>query len=121
MSVSKTLNFLYFHRRRVAVTTVLVGTYFGTCYNARNWNNQILKIGIAGFNLALGLPIEAFNLRVLCAGRDPLVHLGIVHGGIVFVHRKDETNIVPSTQESKVTGEYGFELVWAVPCRELDH
>ena len=48
MNLKNAINFVYFHRRRITVTTGVVGTYFSTCYSARNWDNELIKIGIAG-------------------------------------------------------------------------
>jgi uncharacterized membrane protein len=45
---SKAINFLHFHRRRVAVTVGVVGAYGLTCYKAIKWENEILRFGIAG-------------------------------------------------------------------------
>jgi len=48
MKLSKAFNILHFHRRRVAFTAGALTVYFGTCYHAKNWQNEILRIGIAG-------------------------------------------------------------------------
>jgi hypothetical protein len=45
---SKTINFLYFHRRRAAVTATFCGLYGATCYSALSWQNEVLRFGIAG-------------------------------------------------------------------------
>lgn len=44
----KTLNFLHFHRRRVAVSCAFVGGYSYTCHKARFWQNDVLRLGVAG-------------------------------------------------------------------------
>jgi len=46
--ISKTINFLHFHRRRAAVTVAFCGAYGLTCNSARKWENEVLRFGIAG-------------------------------------------------------------------------
>ncbi len=45
---SSLLNFLHFHRRRVAVSCFSVSCYGALCYNALGWKNDLLRLGVAG-------------------------------------------------------------------------
>ena len=45
---SSLLNFLHFHRRRVAVSCFSVSCYGALCYNALEWKNDLLRLGVAG-------------------------------------------------------------------------
>lgn len=44
----KTINFLHFHKRRVAVSAFCVGAYTVTCVSATKWQSEVLRFGIAG-------------------------------------------------------------------------
>jgi len=46
--MSKVLNFLHFHRRRVAVNFFTASCYGALCYSGKEWNNDLLRLGIAG-------------------------------------------------------------------------
>lgn len=48
MNATKYINFAHFHRRRLAVTTLCVSGYMGTCYKAKSWNSDLLRMGFAG-------------------------------------------------------------------------
>ena len=41
-------NFVYFHRRRIAVSCVAVSCYSGMCYSALTWKNDLLRLAVAG-------------------------------------------------------------------------
>ena len=41
-------NFLYFHRRRLIFNTSALIAYSTVCYKARNWDSEIIRMGIAG-------------------------------------------------------------------------
>ena len=44
----KLINLLHFHRKQVLVGGVFVGCYATTCYKTRTFNNEIIRMGIAG-------------------------------------------------------------------------
>ena len=41
-------NFLYFHRKRAAVTVGFSTSYGYLCYKGRTLNNEMLRMGVAG-------------------------------------------------------------------------
>jgi hypothetical protein len=58
---SRALNFIYFHRRRIAVTAGFCGAYGMTCHSAIKWKNDVLRLGIAG-SLATVFIEAAFHM-----------------------------------------------------------
>ena len=41
-------NQLYFQKRRIFISSAFCAMYFGTCYKAIGWDNEILRMGVAG-------------------------------------------------------------------------
>lgn len=46
--VTKTMNFLHFHRKRLIVSASFVTVYGITCRKTTNHPNDILRLGVAG-------------------------------------------------------------------------
>ena len=41
-------NSIYFQKRRILMSSVFVAGFGFTCYNARSWNQEVLRMGVAG-------------------------------------------------------------------------
>lgn len=75
MASQAVLNFAHFHRRRILVSTAFLGTYSATCYSARNWQSDLLRMGVAG-SLAfttvecLFHVVDTVNIRAKASSQD---------------------------------------------------
>ena len=41
-------NSIYFQKRRILLSGAFLSSFGAACYNAQNWNYEILRMGVAG-------------------------------------------------------------------------
>jgi|688.fasta_scaffold554405_1 hypothetical protein len=46
--INRIQNFLYFHKKQVALGLLFCSAYGYTCQKARYWNNEAFRMGVAG-------------------------------------------------------------------------
>jgi hypothetical protein len=83
MNFKNLRNKLYFHKKRVLVTSLTVPAYFYTCNHARTWENDILRMGVAGslanlFVDGLFHSIDTLNIRAK-ANDKPIGTITMMH------------------------------------------
>lgn len=59
-NISQARNWLYFYRRRIFFNSVAAVGYTTICWNARNWNNEVMRMGVAG-SMAIGTVEAMFH------------------------------------------------------------
>lgn len=75
MTSQALLNFTYFHRKRIMVSAGFLSAYATTCYSARHWQSDLLRMGVAG-SLAfttvecLFHTVDTVNIRAKAATQD---------------------------------------------------